>query len=161
MAQANSHDVKVLRDLAQHLSDSASGYHDAAEEAQNTRYGPWFEARAAERRAMAQNLRVEVTQRGGRLEEDGSILAKAQRAFTDIKHALLRRDASVIDAVESSEDGLKTRFQSAIDDQSLSATTRETIRRCHAQILAVHDQMSALKHGLESQRDADNPLYPR
>lgn len=161
MSQGNSHDIKVLKGLATGLSESADGYNDAALEIGDERYAHWFRERSAERRHMAETLRAEVIQRGGTQEEDASILAKAQRAFSDIKQALLRNDASVIDTVEGYEQGLKARFQSALEDQDISATTRETIRRAQDQILSIQDQLGALKRSLDSQRDADNPLYPQ
>lgn len=161
MSAGNSHDIKVLNGLVEGLIDSADGYGEAALETTAQGYRGWFEARAAERRDLAEAFKAAVRERGGSPEEDGSILAKAQRAFMDVKAALLRNDASVIGSVESGEDHLKARFERALADDALSATTRETVRRAYAQVKAGHDQMSALKHSLEGQRDADNPLFPK
>ena len=112
----NSHDIKVLNGLVEGLIDSADGYHEAAVETADAAYRTWFEARAAERRRLAEEFKAAVRERGGSPEEDGSILAKAQRAFMDVKHALLRNDASVIDTVEGGEDQLKARFERALAD---------------------------------------------
>ncbi len=161
VSSPNSHDIKVLNGLVEGLIDSADGYREAAVETTDEGYRHWFEARAAERRRLAENFKTEVRQRGGSAEEDGSILAKAHRAFMDIKHALLRNDSSVIGSIESGEDYLKGRFEAALADEGLSATTRETVRRAYVEVKAGHDQMSALKHSLEGRRDADNPLYPQ
>jgi len=161
MSTGNSHDVKVLNGLVEGLIDSADGYREAAAESTNLGYSDWFEARAAERRRLADDLKAAVRERGGSPEEEGSILAKAQRAFMDVKAALLRNDASVVGSVESGEDHLKGRFERALADERLSATTKETVRRAYAEVKAGHDQMSALKHSLEAQRDSDNPLYPK
>lgn len=161
MSTANGHDIKVLNGLVEGLIDSADGYREAAAETADIRYKSWFEARSLERRGLAEAFKTEVRQRGGSPEEDGSILAKAHRAFMDIKHALLRDDASVVGSVEAGEDQLKARFERALADEALSATTRETIRRAYAEVKAGHDQMSALKHSLEGQHDAENPLYPQ
>ena len=38
---------------------------------------------------------------------------------------------------------------------------RETIRRAYAAVKTEHEQMEALKHSLEGQRDAANPLFPQ
>ena len=67
----------------------------------------------------------------------------------DVKHALLRNDASVIDTVEGGEDQLKARFERALADSELSATTKETVRRAYGEVRAGHDQLSALKHSLD------------
>jgi len=157
----NSHDIKVLNGLVEGLLDSADGYREAAAETADEGYRRWFEARASERRRLAEEFKNEVRQRGGSAEEDGSILAKAQRAFMDVKHALLRNDSSLVGSIESGEDHLKGRFENAMNDDALSATTRETIRRAYVEVKAGHDQMSALKHSLDGRRDADNPLFPQ
>lgn len=161
MSAGNSHDIKVLNGLVEGLIDSADGYREAAVETTDLGYSDWFEARAAERRRLADDLKAAVRERGGSPEEEGSILAKAQRAFMDVKHALIREGTSLIGSVESAEDHLKARFERALADEALSATTRETVRRGYAEVKAGHDQMSALKHSLEARRDADNPLYPK
>lgn len=161
MSAGNSHDVKVLNGLVEGLIDSADGYREAAAEAADLGHRAWFEARAAERRRLADDLKAAVRERGGSPEEEGSILAKAQRAFMDVKAALLRNDASVVGSIERGEAHLHGRFERAVADDALSATTRETIRRAYAEVKAGHDQLSALRHSLEAQRDADNPLYPK
>jgi len=144
----NSHDIKTLNGLVEGLVDSADGYHQAAVEAADDAYRTWFEARSAERRRLAEAFKAAVRERGGSPEEDGSILAKAQRAFMDVKHALLRNDASVLGMVESGEDQLKMRFERALSDDALSATTKETIRRAYDEVRAGRGQLSALKQGL-------------
>jgi uncharacterized protein (TIGR02284 family) len=161
MSAGNSHDIKVLNGLVEGLIDSADGYGEAVLETTDQGYRAWFEARAAERQRLAEAFKAAVRERGGSPEEDGSILAKAQRAFMDVKHALLRNDSSVIGSIESAEDHLKTRFERALADDALSATTKETVRRAYAEVKAGHDQMSALKHSLEGRHDADNPLFPK
>ena len=99
----NSHDIKVLNGLVEGLIDSADGYHQAAVETSDGAWRGWFEARAAERRRLADDFKAAVRERGGSPEEDGSILAKAQRAFMDVKNALLRNDASVMEPEERGE----------------------------------------------------------
>lgn len=161
MSPPNSHDIKVLNGLVEGLIDSAEGYREAAVETSDQGYRLWFETRASERRRLAEEFKAEVRQRGGSTGEDSSILAKAQRAFMDVKHALMRNDSSVIGSVQRGEDHLKARFETAMADETLSATTRETIRRAYVDVKAGHDQMSALSHSLEGRHDADNPLFPQ
>ncbi|SJM61465.1 NAD-dependent aldehyde dehydrogenases [Brevundimonas diminuta 3F5N] len=144
----NSHDIKVLNGLVEGLVDSADGYHQAAVETADGPYSTWFEARAAERRRLAETFKAAVRDRGGSPEEDASILAKAQRAFMDVKHALLRNDASVLGTVETGEEQLTARFERALADEGLSATTKETIRRAYADVQQGREQLSVLKRGL-------------
>ena len=161
MSSPNSHDIKVLNSLAEGLIDSADGYAEAAAETDDVRYRDLFVRRSDERRRIASDLQAAVRGMGGQPEDDGSILAKAQRAFMDIKHALMRDDSSVVGSIESGEAHLQARFDRAMDDQALSATTRETIRRAQAAVRTGHDEMHLLRRSLEGQHDADNPLYPQ
>lgn len=161
MSSPNSHDIKVLNGLAEGLIDSADGYAEAAAETEDARYRDLFVRRSDERRRIASELQAAVRGMGGQPEDEGSILAKAQRAFMDIKHALIRDDASVIGSVERGETHLQARFDRALKDDALSATTCETIRRAQTALRTGHDEMHVLQRSLEGQHDADNPLYPQ
>ena len=161
MNAPNSHDIKVLNHLAVGAVDSADGYAEAAAETEDPRYRDLFLRRSEERRQVASDLQAAVRDMGGQPEDEGSILAKAQRAFMDIKHALMRDDASVVGSIESGEAHLQARFDRALSDEALAATTRETIRRAYAAIKTGHAQMHDLRRSLEGQHDANNPLFPQ
>lgn len=161
MNSPNSHDIKVLNHLAVGVVDSADGYAEAAAETEEPRYRDLFLRRSEERRQVATDLQTAVRGMGGQPEDEGSILAKAQRAFMDIKHALLRDEAAVVGSVEGGETLLRARFDHALTDAALSATTKETIRRAYAAVKTGHDEMHLLRRSLEGQRDADNPLHPQ
>ncbi|WP_374516799.1 PA2169 family four-helix-bundle protein [Brevundimonas sp.] len=160
MSNANRHDVHVLNGLIGATLDSADGYREAADGAADPGHRDLFERRAFERRRLAEELSFTVRNLGGEPHADGSILAKAQRAFTDVKHALLRDELTIVGAVESAEDQVKARFEKALEDSDISATTRETIRRAWTQVRDGHDQMRDLKHSLQGQRDAGSRLFP-
>ena len=161
MNAPNSHDIKVLNHLAVGAVDSADGYAEAAAETEDPRYRDLFLRRSEERRQVASDLQTAVRGMGGQPEDEGSILAKAQRAFMDIKHALLRDEAAVVGSIEGGETHLRARFDHALADAALSATTKETIRRAYAAVKTGHDEMHLLRRSLEGQRDADNPLHPQ
>lgn len=161
MTTANHHDIKVLNSLIETTLDSADGYREAASESNNARYTTLFEQRSLERQQVASDLQGTVRSLGGEPEDDGSILAKAHRAFLDVKHALLRDENAVVSSVENGEDFIKAKFDTALNDSNVSATTRETIRRAYDSVKAGHDQMRDLKHSLDGQKDAANPLYPQ
>ncbi|MFN4041864.1 MAG: PA2169 family four-helix-bundle protein [Brevundimonas sp.] len=160
MSNPNDPDIKVLNGLIETTLDSVDGYREAAKETDNSAYRALFERRAEERAGVASDLQACVRSLGGDPEDDGSILAKAHRAFLDIKHALLRNEQSVVDSVEAGEDHIKAKYERALEDTKLSATTRETVRRAYAVVKTGHDQMRDLKHSLESRSDADSPVYP-
>lgn len=160
MSTSNSHDIHVLNSLIETTLDSADGYREAAKDTDNANYRTLFERRSAERQQVAGDLQGEVRTLGGEPEDDGSILAKAHRAFLDVKHALLRDEQAVVNSVENGEDFIKAKFEKALDDSDVSATTREAIRRAYDSVKSGHDQMRDLKHSLEGRSDADNRLYP-
>jgi uncharacterized protein (TIGR02284 family) len=161
MSDPRNHDIHVLNGLIETTLDSADGYREAASEAEEAGFRTLFERRSFERQQVAAVLQGAVRTLGGEPEDDGSILAKAHRAFLDVKHALLRDDHAVVSSVETGEDFIRNKFESALDDSGISATTRETIRRAYATVKEGHDQMRDLKRSLEGQKDASSRLYPQ
>lgn len=160
MSSPNHHDIHVLNSLIETTIDSADGYREAAKETDQPNFRTLFEARSFERQQVTADLQGAVRNLGGDPEDDGTILAKAHRAFLDVKHALLRDEQAVVNSVENGEDFIKAKFETALEDSAVSATTRETIRRAYTTVKDGHDQMRDLKHSLEGQKDADNRLYP-
>ena len=160
MTTSNNHDIHVLNSLIETTLDSADGYREASKETDKANFKTLFERRSFERQQLVSDLQGTVRSLGGEPEDDGSVLAKAHRAFLDVKHALLRDEQAVVNSVENGEDFIKAKFEKALDDSDVSATTRETIRRAYATVKDGHDQMRDLKHSLEGQKDADNRLTP-
>ena len=160
MASANRHDVQVLNGLIRSAIESADGYREAAEETGHPGRRDLFERRAFERRRLAETLQSTVLALGGRPDTEGSLLAKARHAFADIRHALIRDEATAVGAVESAEDAVRTRFEEALQDSHISATTRETVRRAWASVREGRDEVREMRHSLEGQRDAGSRLFP-
>jgi len=161
MSAPNSHDIQVLNGLIETTLDSADGYREAARETHNGDYRALFEQRSFERQRVAGELQTAVRYLGGEPEDDGSVLAKAHRAFLDVKHAILGDENAVVGSVESGEDYIKAKFEKALEDTDLSATTRDTIRRAYDSVRTGHDQMRDLKHSLEARREAASGLHPQ
>ncbi|WP_332654841.1 PA2169 family four-helix-bundle protein [Brevundimonas sp.] len=160
MSNANHHDIHVLNGLIQTAIDSADGYRLASGETDDPGHRDLFGRRSFERRQVAEELQSTVRALGGDPAAEGSILAKAQRAFADVKHALMRDETGLVGAVEIAEDAVRTRFEKALEDSRISATTRETIRRAYSRVSGGRDEVHELRHSLESRRDAGNSLYP-
>lgn len=160
MSTTQDHDIHVLNGLIETTLDSADGYREAAKETEDARYKPMFEARSFERAQVATDLQGSVRSLGGEPEDDGSMLAKAHRAFLDVKHALLRDEQAVVNSVENGEDHIKAKFERALEDSEVSATTKDAIRRAYVSVKSGHDQMRDLKHSLERTDGAD-PVPPR
>jgi uncharacterized protein (TIGR02284 family) len=142
----------TLNTLIATLIDSVTGYEDAAANLEgSSRLQQLFRARASERSGIVEELRTEVRRLGGNAEDDGSFLGKAHQRFLDLKAAVAGRDEkAIINEVERGEDYLKEKFETALEHGDLSGDSRAVVERAYQSVRSGHDQMSALKHGMEA-----------
>jgi uncharacterized protein (TIGR02284 family) len=147
----HSSEISILNTLISTTIDSINGYEDAAGRSDAGRFQQIFRDRANERQRIVEDLRSEVRRLGGEPEDSGTFLGKTHQAFFGLKTAITGRDEqSIINEVERGEDYLKEKWQSALQSGNLSGPTHDLIERCYQSIKAGHDQMSQLKHGMES-----------
>ena len=150
MAQ-HSHEISILNSLIATTIDSITGYEDSAQNIDNERFREIFRQRANERQDIVGQLRAEVQRLGGDPKDHGSFLGKAHQRFEDLKAAITGRDEkSIINEVERGEDYLKGKWQAALQSNSLRGESHDLVERCYQSIKSGHDQMSALKHGMET-----------
>ncbi|HEU5285560.1 MAG TPA: PA2169 family four-helix-bundle protein [Sphingomicrobium sp.] len=145
-------EITTLNTLIATLIDSVTGFEDAASNIEGTsRFQELFRERASERRRVVEDLRAEVRRLGGNPEDDGSFLGKAHQRFLDLKSVITGRDEqAIINEVERGEDYLKEKFETALSSGSLSGESRAVVERAYQSVRSGHDQVSALKHGLEA-----------
>jgi uncharacterized protein (TIGR02284 family) len=147
----HSDTISTLNTLIATTIDSITGYEDSAQNIDNERFREIFRQRANERQQVVESLRSEVRRLGGNPEDDGSFLGKAHQRFEDLKAAVTGRDEkAIINEVERGEDYLKDKFETALDGDTLSGDSRAVVERCYQSVRSGHDQMSQLKHGMES-----------
>jgi uncharacterized protein (TIGR02284 family) len=147
----HSKTISLLNTLIATTIDSITGYEDSAQNIDNERFREIFRRRANERQEVVEQLRAEVRRLGGNPEEDGSFLGKAHQRFEDFKAAITGRDEqAIINEVERGEDYLKEKWQAALQSGDLRGETHDLIQRCYQSIKSGHDQMSQLKHGMET-----------
>jgi uncharacterized protein (TIGR02284 family) len=147
----NKDQISTLNSLIETTVDSVTGYEDSAQNIDNERFRQIFRERADERQQVVQELRNEVRRLGGDPEESGSFLGKAHQRFEDLKAAITGRDEkSIINEVERGEDYLKEKWEAALDSGDLGSEARQLVERCYQSVRSGHDQMSQLKHGMES-----------
>ncbi len=144
MAIDNRHDIKVLNGLYVSLLDNADRYRQAIEASPDGGHRARYEARETERRALAAEVEGSIVALGGEVDHGGSLLAKAQKAIKDVTHALRRDEAAAVGDVDNGETALLARFNAALADGDLAATTRETIRRARERVARGHDDMASL-----------------
>jgi uncharacterized protein (TIGR02284 family) len=152
MTDTNRDDITTLNTLTATLIDSVTGFEDAAANIEgSSRLQQLFRERASERRQVVEDLRAEVRRLGGNPEDDGSFLGKTHQRFLDLKAAVTGRDEqAIINEVERGEDYLKEKFETALESGNLSSESRQVVERAYQSVRSGHDQVSALKHGLEA-----------
>jgi uncharacterized protein (TIGR02284 family) len=147
----HSDTLSTLNSLISTTIDSVNGYEDSAKNIDNERFREIFQQRANERQEIVEQLRGEVRRLGGNPEDDGSFLGKTHQRFEDLKAAITGRDEkSIVNEVERGEDYLKEKWQAALQSGDLNGEAHDLIERCYQSIKAGHDQMSQLKHGMET-----------
>jgi uncharacterized protein (TIGR02284 family) len=147
----HSDEIGTLNTLIATTIDSITGYENSAKDIENQRFGEIFRQRADERQKVVEDLRSEVRRLGGDPEDGGSFLGKAHQRFEDLKSAITGKDEkAIIDEVERGEDYLKEKFETALNSDTLSGESRSVVERCYQSVRSGHDQMSQLKHGMET-----------
>jgi uncharacterized protein (TIGR02284 family) len=148
----HSDEISTLNTLIATTIDSLTGYEDSAQNIDNERFREIFRKRADERQRVVQDLRAEVRRLGGDPEEGGTFLGKAHQRFEDLKAAVTGRDEkAIINEVERGEDYIKGKFEAALDSEALSGESRTVVERAYQSVRSGHDQISQLKHGLQTQ----------
>ena len=147
--------IGTLNTLIATTIDSVTGYEESATNVENERFREIFRERASERQRVVEDLRAEVRRLGGNPEDDGSFLGKAHQRFEDMKAAVTGRDEkAIINEVERGEDYIKEKFETALNNSDLSGESRAVVERAYQSVRSGHDQISQLKHGMESPASA-------
>jgi uncharacterized protein (TIGR02284 family) len=147
--------ISTLNTLITTTIDSVTGYEDSATNIENERFREIFRERASERQRVVEDLRAEVRRLGGDPDDSGSFLGKAHQRFEDLKAAVTGRDEkAIINEVERGEDYLKDKYETALNDGSLSGESRQVVEQAYQSVRSGHDQISQLKHGMESSASA-------
>jgi len=143
----NSHDIKVLNTLIATTLDSVKGYREAAENSEDTTHAQFFGEMAEERSRVAADLQQRVRALGGDPETDSSTAGAVHRGWVDLKAAITGRDEkAIVNEVERGEDYIKAKFEAALEDDELSASSRGILEQSFASIRKGHDRASQMKH---------------
>ncbi|MCH8615753.1 PA2169 family four-helix-bundle protein [Sphingomonas sp. SM33] len=147
----NKDQITTLNTLIATTIDSVTGYEDSAQNVENDRLRQIFRERADERQRVVEELRSEVRRLGGDPEDSGSFLGKTHQRFEDLKSAITGRDEkAIVNEVERGEDYLKEKFETALESGELTGEARQVVERAYQSVRSGHDQISQLKHGLET-----------
>ena len=154
-SSSNSGAISTLNTLISTTIDSITGYEDSATNIENERFREIFRERASERQRVVEDLRAEVCRLGGDPDDSGSFLGKAHQRFEDLKAAVTGRDEkAIINEVERGEDYLKDKFETALNGNDLTGESRQVVEQAYQSVRSGHDQISQLKHGMQSSTSA-------
>jgi uncharacterized protein (TIGR02284 family) len=137
---ASEHDIKILNSLIATTLASADGYSRAAAEAEDATYRTLFEQWAHERRLVVDDLEGELRVLGG-----------TQRSASPEPPLFLNLglggdDDSIVYAVELGEDFIRSMYEEALDDESMSSDVRTAVVRAYTSVRSGHDQARDLKY---------------
>lgn len=138
-------DISTLNSLIETTIDSADGYEQAAVAADDGDLAQMFRRFGSERRQLVADLRAQVIALGGNPEDDGTLLASAHRSFLRLKSAFGSSRKAVIEEVETGEDHIKAKYDTALRE-TLLPETRRVIELAYGSVRKGHDTFSAMKH---------------
>jgi uncharacterized protein (TIGR02284 family) len=144
------HDISVLNSLITTTIDSANGFENSAQDIESGQIQTFFSEMAQERRQVVGRLQEHVRMHGGTPNDDGSLKADLHRRFEDIRKAIGGGDKAVIEEVERGEDYLKDKYETALQDQQLSADCRQIVQEAYESVRRGHDRARDLKQGFQS-----------
>lgn len=148
---ADTKDATILNTLIATLFDSIDGYEKSAGDIRDPRIAQMFTSRAEERRGAVGALQQAVRAAGGDPEDEGSVTGAAHRMFLDLKQAVTGSDdQAIVNEVERGEDYLNGKFETAINNPELSASARSAVQTAWESVRAGHDEMSRLKHAMQT-----------
>ncbi|HEX8388040.1 MAG TPA: PA2169 family four-helix-bundle protein [Sphingomonas sp.] len=137
-----SNDITVLNSLIKTLNDSVSGYQESAKDIGNQRLATLFQERAQERQQVVTKLQAEVARLGGDPNSSGSLLGGAHQIFLDMKSAITGKDDNAVLAeVQRGEEYLRDKFDTALADANLGASTRSVLEQAAQSVRQGADQV--------------------
>ena len=139
----------VLNGLIATTLDSVDGYRQAADRADSELYRAIFTDFAIDREKIVRDLQAQVRILGGRPEDDGTILATAQRAFLSVRDAIGGGDRAIVNEVERGEDHIRAKFAHALESGKLTGEPLAAVQRAYDSVRVGHDRMSGIKHTLQ------------
>ncbi|HUG45398.1 MAG TPA: PA2169 family four-helix-bundle protein [Sphingomicrobium sp.] len=149
---ANDEQKSILETLTTTLIDSVNGFNEAAENTDTPHFEQLFRQHEQERRQAVETLQSEIRRLGGEPPSDGSMMGKTHQTWLDLKAAITGRDDErIIKSVESGEDYLKEKFETALSSGDLTGESRQAVERAYQSVRSGHDRMSALKHQVEAE----------
>jgi uncharacterized protein (TIGR02284 family) len=134
-----------LNELIEVLNDGVKFYDDAASSTKSDNYRQLFQRMASTKRAIAADLKAEVTYQGEKPAKSGTVAGSLRQTYTDLRAKLSDKpDAKYIGQLEESEDRILNAFQDALTTSD-QAQVRQIAQNYLPDIRRMHDEMRSLK----------------
>jgi uncharacterized protein (TIGR02284 family) len=139
----------ALNALLEALIDSAEFYDEAAARVGDTTYQALFRRMGANKRAIAADLRAEVSRRGGELATQASHRGTLRQGWADLRARLSAHpELAFVSQLEETEDAVIRAFREAVLE-SERAEVRAIAQKHMAEINRMHEEIRTLKHRLQ------------
>jgi len=144
-----SETTSSLNELLQVLNDSAAFYDDAAQHVDDGVYQSLFRRMGANKRAIADDLRVEIAARGDAPATGGTVTGSLRQGWTDLRARLGGKpELQFVSRLEESEDAVIRAFREAVLESD-RAEVRAIAQKHMADINRMHEEIRNLKHRLQ------------
>ncbi|TWU44295.1 hypothetical protein Q31b_18310 [Novipirellula aureliae] len=141
----NENTIQKLQKLIRANIDSYNGFHESAEEIDDSRLKVLFKELGDERSAMASELQNYVDFNGDDAEDDGSVAAKTHRIWINIRSKINGGDPYVIlIEAERGEDHIKEAYEDVLKETAGSAMN-DVLTEQYAKVKAGHDKVRDLR----------------
>ncbi|TWU58265.1 PA2169 family four-helix-bundle protein [Rubripirellula reticaptiva] len=141
----NETTVNKLQELIRANIDSYNGFHESAEEIDDSKLTALFKQLGDERSAMASELQKFVEFNGKEAEDDGSVAAKTHRIWINIRAKINGGDPYVIlIEAERGEDHIKEAYEEVLKETAGSAMN-DVLTAQYVKVKAGHDKVRDLR----------------
>ncbi|MGB7347221.1 MAG: PA2169 family four-helix-bundle protein [Pirellulaceae bacterium] len=149
-ADLNEATINKLQKLIRANIDSYNGFHESAEEIDDSNLKVLFKQLGDERSAMATELQKHVEFNGTEAEDDGSVAAKTHRIWINIRSKINGGDPYVIlIEAERGEDHIKEAYEDVLKETAGSAMN-DVLTAQYAKVKAGHDKVRDLRDAYKS-----------
>lgn len=139
---------ETLNDLIQINNDRVAGYEKAIEELspEDSDLKTLFVKMIGESHKHKLALATAVQGTGTELETGTTTSGKIYRAWMDVKAVFTGHDRkTILNNCEAGEDAAQRAYKTALEEEGLSADTRNLITEQKAELRASHDEIKALR----------------
>lgn len=139
----------ALNALLDALTDSADFYDAAAARVGDATYQALFRRMGANKRAIAGDLRAEVSRRGGEPTPQGSHHPSLRQGWAELRARLSAHpELAFVSQLEETEDAVIRAFREAVLE-SEQAEVRAIAQKHMAEVNRMHEEIRTLKHRLQ------------